>query len=88
MEDIFLYKTKTHSLNTLNGILNEDNLQFAKRTLLMDAIREHTDLVKTKQHYPHNDIADVDLTLDVVIMSRKQYDKLKEESSNYKSLCK
>ena len=78
MEDIILYKKQTHSLNTLNGILNEDNLQFAKRTMLFDCIREHTDLVKTKQGYPENDISDVEMEIDCVVMSRKRYEKLIE----------
>lgn len=76
MEDIILYNTKTHSLNTNNGILNEANLKFAKQTLLFDAVREHIKLVKTKQHYPHNDISDVDMTIDCVIISKKRYNKL------------
>lgn len=76
MKDIILYNTKTHSLNTNNGILNEDNLKFAKQTLLFDTIREHIELVKTKQHYPQNDISDVDMEIDCVVMSRKRYEKL------------
>ena len=76
MEDIILYKKQTHSLNTLNGILNEDNLQFAKRTMLFDCIREHTDLVKTKQGYPNNDISDVEMEIDCVVMSRRRYELL------------
>lgn len=76
MEDIILYKTSKHSLNTNNGILNESNLEFAKRTLLFDAIRNEIGLVKVKQHYPHNDISEVDLTLDVVIMTRKNYNQM------------
>lgn len=78
MEDIILYKKQTHSLNTLNGILNENNLEFAKRTLLMDVIREHTDLVKTKQGYPNNDISDVEMEINCVIMTRKRYDTIIE----------
>jgi len=76
MKDYFLYKKQTHSINTLNGILNESNLQFAKRTMLFDVIRDYTDLVKTKQHYPHNDISDVDMTIDCVIMTRDNYNKM------------
>lgn len=76
MEDIILYNTKAHSLNTNNGILNEDNLKFAKQTLLFDTIREHVELIKTKQHYPHNDISDVEMEIDCVVMSRKRYEKL------------
>lgn len=76
MEDIILYKKQTHSLNTLNGILNEQNLDFAKRTMLFDVIREYTDLVKTKQGYPNNDISDVEMEIDCVVMNRKRYDKI------------
>lgn len=82
MEDIILYKKQTHSLNTLNGVLNEDNLQFAKRTMLFDCIREHTDLVKTKQGYPENDISDVEMEIDCVIMTRYKYNKLLKILSN------
>jgi hypothetical protein len=82
MEDINLYKKNTHSLNTLNGVLNEDNLQFAKRTMLFDAIREHTELVRTSQKYPNNDISDVDMEVDCVIMSRHRYNKMLKILSN------
>ena len=87
MEDIILYNTKTHSLNANNGILNEDNLKFAKQTLLFDTIREHIELVKTKQHYPQNDISDVDMKIDCVVMSRKKYEDLiqvKQATENFR----
>ncbi len=77
MEDIILYKKQTHAINLNNsGTMNQQNLDFAKRTMLFDVIREHTDLVKTKQGYPNNDISDVEMEIDCVIMSRKKYDKL------------
>ena len=77
MEDIILYKKQTHAINLNNsGTMNQQNLDFAKRTMLFDVIREHTDLVKTKQGYPQNDISDVEMEIDCVIMSRKKYDKL------------
>lgn len=75
-KDIRVYSKKSHSLNTLNGILNEKNLEFAKQSMLVEAIKEHTDLIKTKQHYPHNDISDVEMELDVVIIPTKQYAKI------------
>lgn len=74
-EDIILYGTMTHSLNTNNGILNKDNLQFAKNTLLFDTIRNNTELIKVKQGYPQNDISDVELSLDAVMISRKRYEE-------------
>jgi len=76
MEDIFLYDEKVHSINTLNGVLNKDNVNFAKRTLLYDVIRPHLELVKVRQEYPQNDISDVKLSIDCVIMNRKRYDRL------------
>lgn len=77
MEDIILYKKQTHAINLNNsGTMNQQNLDFAKRTMLFDVIREHTDLVKTKQGYPNNDISDVEMEIDCVVMSRKRYDKI------------
>ena len=77
MEDIILYKKQTHAINLNNsGTMNQQNLDFAKRTMLFDCIREHIDLVKTKQGYPNNDISDVDMEIDCVVMSRKKYNDL------------
>ena len=77
MEDIILYKKQTHAINLNNsGTMNQQNLDFAKRTMLFDTIREHTNLVKTIQGYPNNDISDVDMTIDCVIINRKRYNKL------------
>ena len=77
MEDIILYKKQTHAINLNNsGTMNQQNLDFAKRTMLFDVIREHTDLVKTKQGYPNNDISDVEMEIDCVVMSRKKYNDL------------
>ena len=77
MEDIILYKKQTHAINLNNsGTMNQQNLDFTKRTMLFDCIREHTELVKTKQGYPNNDISDVEMEIDCVVMSRKRYNKL------------
>lgn len=76
MGDIFIYAENKHVINTLNGVLNQDNVEFAKRTLLFDAVRQHTELVSVKQHYPQNDLSEVEMKLDVVVMSRKRYDRL------------
>ena len=77
MEDIILYKKQTHAINLNNsGTMNQQNLDFAKRTMLFDVIREHTDLVKTKQGYPNNDISDVEMEIDCVVMSRRRYELL------------
>lgn len=90
MEDIILYKKQTHAINLNNsGTMNQQNLDFTKRTMLFDVIREHTDLVKTKQGYPNNDISDVEMEIDCVVISRKKYDeliKLKEQFKNQPKL--
>lgn len=79
MEDIILYKKQTRTINLNNsGTMNQQNLDFAKRTLLFDVISEHTDLIKTVQGYPQSDISVVDMTIDCVIMSRKKYEKVIE----------
>ena len=87
MEDVFIYGENKHTINTLNGVLNEDNLALAKRTLLFDAFRQHIDIVSARQHYPKNDLSEVELKIDVVLMSRKKYERLmkldKELNKNY-----
>lgn len=83
MGDIFLYKEAEHYINTLNGILNEDNVEFAKRTLLFDVVRPHTEAVSVKQHYPENDLSKIELKIDAVLMDRKDYDRLKNIEKIY-----
>ena len=84
--EIHIFKKITHPLNINNsGTLNNTNLQFAKRTLLFDALRNYSDeLVKHLQHYPEGDISDVDLSLDIVIMSTEQYQELVKDSTELK----
>lgn len=76
--DIRIYSEVTHPLNLNNsGTLNEQNLQFAKKTMLFDLLRNHADeLIRHKQHYPQGDISDVELKADFIIMSTKNYSKM------------
>lgn len=76
MKPIKIYDITTHSVNTLNGVLNQANLEFAKTTFLFNALRPHTSIVKLRQEYPVNDISDVSMVIDVVILDRKRYDEL------------
>ena len=77
MEDIILYKKQTHAINLNNsGTMNQQNLDFAKRTMLFDTVREYTDLVKTVQGYPNNDISNVEMEIDCIVISRKRYELL------------
>ena len=83
MEDIILYKKQTHAINLNNsGTMNQQNLDFAKRTMLFDTIKEHANLVKTIQGYPNNDISDVDMTIDCVVISKQRY-KLLTKFNDY-----
>lgn len=94
-KDIRIYSEKTHSININNsGTLNEQSLQFAKKTFLFDLIREHSnELIKHTQHYPQQDICDVDLKADFMIINTKHYNKLialkdslKDEHEQYKNI--
>jgi len=77
-KDIRIYGEQTHSLNLNNsGTLNQSNLEFAKKTLLFDLLREHAnELVSHRQGYPENDISDVELKADFVIMGTEVYRKI------------
>lgn len=88
MQDIKIYNITTHSLNTLNGVLNEENLEFAKRTFLFNSLRPHVSIVKSRQEYPFNDISDVSMVIDVAIVSRKRYNELLDYERTIKKLEK
>lgn len=83
--DLHIKKEVTHSLNINNsGTLNEQNLQFAKRTLLFDALRDHAnELVNHVQQYPEGDVSDVNLDLDIVILDSKTYSRILKVLQNY-----
>jgi hypothetical protein len=78
MQNILVaYSKEKHTINTNNGILNEDYLNYHKRQLLKNAVSYMAnDVVNVHQHYPHNDLSDVELTTDLVIFKRKDFDKL------------
>lgn len=71
-----IYSKKTITQHLYNDGKNEDNLKFEKQTMLFDAIRNNTDLIKTDKKYPENDLQDIELELDVVFMTTKEYNKL------------
>lgn len=76
-----IYNYKEHYVNTNNGILNQDNIEFAKKTFLFDTVRNLVDeFVKTKQHYPENDVSLVEMEIDCVLISKEEYSKLIKEN--------
>lgn len=71
-----LYIKKTINQPVYNDGLNESNLEFEKQTMLFDAIRPQTKLVNTTKHYPKNDSMNIDLELDLVIITSKEYNDI------------
>lgn len=62
-----------------SGTLNTEKLDKEKK-LFFRASTVHLveELVKKVQHYPHDDISEVDFEVDVVVLKRKHYDKIKQ----------
>jgi len=61
-----------------SGTLNEQMLEKAKRAFIMETIGVWgNELVGVKQDYPQGDIADVTFDIDVVVLKRKDFNKLK-----------
>ncbi len=67
------YKFK---LPLYNGGANESNIQLQKEQFMMHTFRKHLDLISTNKHYPIDDVLEIDLSLDLVVMKRVEYDKL------------
>jgi len=71
-----LYIRKTINQPVYNDGLNESNLEFEKQTMLFDAIRSQSKLINTTKHYPKDNSMNIDLELDLVIMTSKEYNNL------------
>lgn len=84
-KDVRIFCESDHSVNENNVTLNEDNLLFAKRTMIFNALRKHTDLVEEEEFFPEGDIKKVHLTLDVVILTSERYNRLLEAERRWKS---
>lgn len=67
------------TIRTVNGIPSKQQLQYEKYELFGHATRHLLDdMVKTKQHYPENETSRVDFDIDVVVMKKSDYQKLKD----------
>lgn len=58
---------------------NESNIQLQKEQFMMHTFRKHLDLISTNKHYPIEDVLEIDLSLDIVILKKSEYDKLIQE---------
>lgn len=63
------------TLPLYNGGANQSNITLHKEQLLMQEIRKYTELINTNTHYPINNHISYDLSLDVVILTQKEYKK-------------
>jgi hypothetical protein len=65
----------SRDLYTQEKNLMEDTLTFVKNTALFDAIRGNTHLVKEKVNYPKDNKVTIDLDVDLVVMTREEFNK-------------
>jgi hypothetical protein len=64
------------TLPLYNGGVNQSNIELNKEQLLMQEFRKCKELVNTNVHYPINNHVSYDMSLDVVILNRKEYEQL------------
>ena len=77
------FNNKTISINTNNGVLNDNFLERQKSLFLKETLEYHKDnIIKVKQDYPIDDISDVTLISEFFILPRKEYLQLKELINN------
>ena len=73
-----LYNQRVETQHLYNESFNPSNLKFMKNTLLFDTIRNNDHLVKSRQHYPKQDLIDISLEVDLIIISKEEFDKIFE----------
>lgn len=76
MKDLRIQGENTITMPTKNGVLDRSNVDFAKRTLLFELIRNYQDLVKMKQEYPLDEKSEVTFKTDFMILSIDRYMEL------------
>lgn len=80
-EDTFPIAGELHTSININqsGTLNQEKLD-KERELYLKVLTSWLapELIKKKQHYPHNDIANVEFTADFVILDRFTFDYIKK----------
>lgn len=78
--------TRNHKFTVplYNGGANESNIILQKEQLLMDVFRKQLDLLSTNKHYPVNNTLEIDLSLDVVVLTQKEYQTLLNQITDVK----
>lgn len=54
-------------------------LEFDKQTLLFDTFRSKTNLVKTEEKYPVNNIQEIDFNLDIIVIKTEDLKNILNE---------
>jgi len=72
--------SKTLKLPLYNQGTNEMNIKFAKEMLIMNAVRSLTNVIEVKKEYPVDNVIEIDLSLDVVLLSKDEYKRLIRDS--------
>ena len=70
------------TLPLYSGGENESNMILHKEQFLMQLIRKHKDIIDTRKHYPIKDVVEVELSVDHVILSVKEYEVLLKQATN------
>lgn len=73
------------TLPLYNGGANQSNIELQKEQLLMQEIRKHAELINTNTHYPINNHVSYDLSLDIIVLTQKEYIKLLKQNE-YESI--
>ncbi len=71
---------KSLKLPLYNQGTNEMNIKFAKEMMIMNAVRSLTHMINVKKHYPVDNVVEIDLSLDAVLLSSKEYKQLIADS--------
>ncbi len=73
---ISLFQKRVISQHVYNDGKNKDNLKAEKALMLSELVKEHTNLVHTKKHYPVNDLMDINLEVDLIVIDRNTFERI------------
>lgn len=76
MKDTIVRGEYQTELPTKNGIADQSNINFIKQTVLFNAVRDKTNIVKAVASYPKDDKSLVRFSTEFVIMDLERYNKL------------
>lgn len=79
-ESYVVYGVRTVSQHLYNEGLNKEHLEHEKIKLITDCLKENVDdIIDTTMFYPKDDIQDFQLEMDLIMIPRKELDKILSE---------